>query len=40
MPVEMHLFEEGKHGFGIRDALGLPAQVWPELLMNWIESKQ
>ncbi|ELY4663512.1 alpha/beta hydrolase [Cronobacter muytjensii] len=40
VPVEMHLFEEGKHGFGIRDALGLPAQVWPELLMNWIESKQ
>lgn len=39
VPVEMHLFEQGQHGFGIRDALGLPAHLWPELLMNWIESK-
>ncbi|EPW7974360.1 alpha/beta hydrolase [Cronobacter turicensis] len=40
VPVEMHLFEQGRHGFGIRDALELPAHVWPTLLMNWIESKQ
>ncbi|HDI3034272.1 TPA: alpha/beta hydrolase [Cronobacter turicensis] len=40
VPVEMHLFEQGQHGFGIRDALELPAHVWPTLLMNWIESKQ
>ncbi|ELQ6185379.1 alpha/beta hydrolase, partial [Cronobacter turicensis] len=40
VPVEMHLFEQGQHGFGIRDALRLPAHVWPTLLMNWIESKQ
>ncbi|ELY4218352.1 alpha/beta hydrolase, partial [Cronobacter turicensis] len=40
VPVEMHLFEQGQHGFGIRDALGLPAHLWPELLMNWIESKR
>ncbi|EMA4137784.1 alpha/beta hydrolase [Cronobacter turicensis] len=40
VPVEIHLFEQGQHGFGIRDALGLPAHVWPTLLMNWIESKR
>ncbi len=39
VPVEMHLFELGKHGFGIRDALGLPAAVWPELMMAWIATK-
>jgi acetyl esterase/lipase len=39
VPVEMHLFEQGKHGFGIRDALGLPAAVWPELMMAWIATK-
>jgi len=39
VPVEMHLFERGKHGFGIRDAQGLPVAVWPELMMNWIASK-
>ncbi|WP_437890276.1 alpha/beta hydrolase [Phytobacter sp. V91] len=37
--VEMHLFEQGAHGFGIRDAQGLPAAIWPELMMNWIETK-
>lgn len=39
VPVEMHLFEQGKHGFGIRDALGLPVSLWPELMMNWIATK-
>ncbi|AKL12131.1 TPA: alpha/beta hydrolase [Kluyvera intermedia] len=39
VPVEMHLFEQGAHGFGIRDAQGLPAAVWPDLMMNWIETK-
>lgn len=39
IPVEMHLFERGLHGFGIRDALGLPAETWPQLMMNWIETR-
>jgi len=39
VPVEMHLFERGKHGFGIRDAQGLPVALWPELMMNWIGTK-
>lgn len=39
VPVEMHLFEQGAHGFGIRDAQGLPAALWPELMMNWIATK-
>ena len=38
VPAEMHLFEQGGHGFGIRGAVGLPAASWPELLMNWIEA--
>lgn len=37
--VEMHLFEQGAHGFGIRDALGLPVAIWPELMMGWIATK-
>ena len=35
----MHLFERGKHGFGIRDAQGLPLAIWPEMMMNWIATK-
>lgn len=37
VPTEMHLYQQGKHGFGIRGAVGLPASSWPELLMNWME---
>ena len=37
-PTELHLFAEGKHGFGIRGAKGLPAAEWPQLAMNWIAS--
>lgn len=36
VPVEMHLFEKGKHGFGIRGTKGLPVAVWPELLNRWL----
>ena len=38
VPTELHLFAEGKHGFGIRGTRGLPAAEWPQLAMNWIGS--
>jgi acetyl esterase/lipase len=40
VPVEMHLFERGGHGFGIRGAVGLPAAAWPELFLRWGASKR
>ncbi|WP_370512561.1 pectin acetylesterase PaeX [Dickeya sp. ws52] len=40
IPAEIHLFEQGKHGFGIRGTVGLPAAAWPQLLNNWIKSLQ
>jgi acetyl esterase/lipase len=33
--VETHLFEHGGHGFGLRKAIGKPAEVWPELWRAW-----
>jgi acetyl esterase/lipase len=33
--AELHVFEEGGHGFGIRLARGKPAEHWPELLLAW-----
>ncbi|PWW10786.1 alpha/beta hydrolase [Mangrovibacter plantisponsor] len=39
VPAEMHIFQQGQHGFGIRGCLDLPAQSWPELLMNWVEAQ-
>lgn len=38
VPTELHLFAEGKHGFGIRGTKGLPVVEWPRLAMNWIAS--
>jgi acetyl esterase/lipase len=35
VPVELHMFEEGGHGFGIRLAQGKPAAIWPDLFLRW-----
>lgn len=35
VPAEMHIFEKGGHGFGIRGAAANPATIWPELLLRW-----
>ncbi len=35
--VEMHLFNEGGHGFGTRGVIGKPAEQWPHLFDQWIE---
>ncbi|MFY0638438.1 alpha/beta hydrolase [Maricaulis maris] len=37
VPVEMHVFAEGGHGFGIRFAEGLPVGDWPDLVLAWME---
>ena len=35
VPVETHLFTHGGHGFGLRKAIGKPAEVWPDLFLTW-----
>ncbi len=40
VPVEMHLFECGGHGFGIRDSKGLPVEIWPNLFDSWVKHIQ
>ncbi len=35
VPVEMHLFANGGHGFGLRKTVGKPVEVWPELWRAW-----
>ena len=35
VPAELHVFEEGGHGFGLRLAKAKPASVWPDLLLHW-----
>ncbi|MDB5471723.1 MAG: esterase/lipase, partial [Caulobacter sp.] len=35
VPTEMHIFEEGGHGFGLRFTHGKPVEVWPDLVLGW-----
>ena len=35
IPVEMHLFTHGGHGFGLRKTVGKPVEVWPDLWRAW-----
>jgi acetyl esterase/lipase len=37
--VEMHLFANGGHGFGLRRAMGKPAQIWPDLFLAWARTQ-
>ncbi|MEO5493616.1 MAG: alpha/beta hydrolase [Sphingomonas sp.] len=39
VPVEMHLFEQGGHGFGLRGVVGKPASAWPDLFLAWAKTK-
>jgi acetyl esterase/lipase len=35
VPAELHVFEEGGHGFGVRLTAGKPVQAWPQLFVAW-----
>jgi acetyl esterase/lipase len=35
VPVEMHLYAEGKHSFGLRRPTQYPITRWPELFETW-----
>jgi hypothetical protein len=35
VPAELHVFEVGGHGFGVRLAAGKPIEAWPDLLVRW-----
>lgn len=37
--VETHFFAQGGHGFGLRKAVGKPAEIWPELFLTWAKTQ-
>jgi acetyl esterase/lipase len=39
LKTELHAFEAGGHGFGIRLAAGKPCVVWPDLFLTWAKSQ-
>lgn len=36
--AEMHLFEQGGHGFGLRNAQQPPLSIWPQQFYDWAAS--
>lgn len=38
VPVEMHLFEKGRHGLGL-GVEDLPFKQWPDLFLAWLKSR-
>lgn len=38
LPAELHLFEQGPHGFGTRQT-GLPVDQWQNLFESWLRSR-
>ncbi len=37
VPVEMHLYAEGKHAFGLRPTK-FPITGWPQLVETWLQT--
>ena len=37
--AEMHIFEKGGHGFGLRGVTGKPVATWPDLFAKWAADK-
>jgi acetyl esterase/lipase len=38
VPAELHIFEKGGHGFGMRTNAG-PIAIWPELVLGWMRER-
>ncbi len=39
VPAEMHIFQEGGHGFGMTKK-NLPVDQWPDLFYNWLKARK
>ncbi len=38
VPAEMHIYPEGGHGYGLRPKVNPVTEVWPRLVLKWLES--
>ncbi|HKI90381.1 MAG TPA: alpha/beta hydrolase [Draconibacterium sp.] len=39
IPAEMHIFQQGGHGFGMNKN-NLPVEQWPNLFYNWLKARK
>ena len=40
VPVELHVYDKGGHGYGLRQRKDLPVTSWPDRLEDWMRSRQ
>jgi dipeptidyl aminopeptidase/acylaminoacyl peptidase len=42
IPAEMHIYEYGEHGFGLRPTKkpGSPVETWPARMMDWLVARE
>lgn len=38
VPVELHLYPEGGHGYGMRQNIAPVGRIWPKLMETWMET--
>jgi hypothetical protein len=38
VPAEMHIYPVGGHGYGLRPKINPVTEVWPTLVLKWMES--
>jgi acetyl esterase/lipase len=39
IPAELHIYSQGKHGFGIRQTGQLPIANWPKVTLGWMAAR-
>jgi acetyl esterase/lipase len=39
VPFDLHIYEAGGHGFGLRPVKGAPNTLWPELAAQWLQGR-
>ena len=40
VPFELHILEEGRHGFALRRPAEAPVAAWPDLFLRWATRHQ
>jgi hypothetical protein len=38
VPAELHIYDEGGHGYGLRAKAVPVAGLWPDLVLKWLDT--
>jgi endo-1,4-beta-xylanase len=39
IPAEIHIYNSGGHGFGVRPTSTKPVNEWPEVFVDWLADR-